>query len=137
MNSTSLRVLQIAALLLAILILLSCGGASNRMLQSISISPAVGHTQNSQVQFVATGTFSAPPFTVTPLAVNWSLPPLPQMGAPTCAGCGATITPQGLANCFVQPLNVTVTASAPRDPKLPLNAQGVPTVAGTATLICP
>ncbi len=65
-------------LLLVAVVTMSCGGGTNpnRMLESISISPAIAHAQNGQAQFVATGTFSASPRTVTPLAVNWSGPPV-------------------------------------------------------------
>lgn len=127
------RLLLTPILLFVGLDTLSCGGGinPNRMLESISVSPQAGH---GQVQFVATGTFSAPPVKVTPLTVNWSLPP-----QPLCAGCGADLTPQGLATCPILPpnVNVTVTASAPADPKIPLNSQGVPKVSGTATRVCP
>src|ERR1700757_550087 len=49
---------------------LSCGTDSTRQLQSITLSS----TKSGQaIEFVATGTFSAPPTTVTPLAVDWTL----------------------------------------------------------------
>jgi hypothetical protein len=48
---------------------LSCGN-SQRHLQSISIAKSV---TGPQIQFVATGTFSAPPTAVTPLPVDWML----------------------------------------------------------------
>jgi len=131
MRGILVRVSFVLGLLLAALFSLSCGASSGRMLESISVSPQAGH---GQVQFVATGTFTAPPVKVTPLAVNWTLP-----AQPLCAGCGAGLTPQGLATCPILPpnVNVPVTASAPVDPKLPLNSQSVPTVSGTATLVCP
>lgn len=53
--------------------MLACGGASeagnSRHLKSITIAQTVS---GEQVQLVATGTFSAPPVTVTPLAVDWA-----------------------------------------------------------------
>jgi len=135
-SRSSISIILFTALLLACSLLISCGGSSNRVLQSISVSPSVG--QNSQVQFVATGKFSAPPLTVTPFAVNWSLPPAP-LAATACSpvNCTWSITNQGLATCGTTPVSLTVTASAPRDPKLPLASTGVPVVSGTATLNCP
>ena len=58
---------------------LSCGTGTHRYLESINI----GSTANGQqISFVATGTFTAPPTTVTPLPVDWTLglmaPPPPQ-----------------------------------------------------------
>jgi len=109
---------------------LSCGGSSSRVLQSISVSPQSGA---GQVQFVATGHFSAPPETVTPLMVNWGFPG----PAPTtpCSGSGCpypSITSQGIATCGTNTGNTTVIASAPRAQKM-----GAPLVTGTATLSCP
>ena len=65
-------------LLSLVLLALSCG-SGGRQLQSISISQtAVG----TQIHFVATGTFSKAPSTVTPLPVDWTMglmaPPPPQ-----------------------------------------------------------
>jgi hypothetical protein len=58
-------------LLIPVFATLSCGSGSNgRQLQSISISQTV---VGSQIQFVATGTYSAPPTTVTPLPADWTL----------------------------------------------------------------
>jgi hypothetical protein len=62
-------------LLLAASFTLSCGtSGNNRQLQSITINAT---PNGNQIQLVATGTFSAPPTTVTPLPVFWSidLPP--------------------------------------------------------------
>jgi len=47
---------------------LSCG--SGRQLQSITITQTVN---GQQIQFVATGKFSATPTTVTPLPVEWTI----------------------------------------------------------------
>jgi hypothetical protein len=51
-------------------LVLSCG--SGRQLQSIAISQALS---GGKVQFTATGTYSAAPATVTPLAVSWGIGP--------------------------------------------------------------
>lgn len=119
---------------------MSCGGAnSSRMLQSISIRPSTANPQNGQAQFVATGTFTASPATVTPLPVNWGGPVLPMSDVSACTpnGCPG-IDNQGLATCGqTWSGRVTVTASAPRDPNLPLYTQNVPGVSATATLNCP
>ena len=56
-------------ILLAISFTLSCG-SSPRQLQNITIAQT---TNGQQVQFVATGTFSASPRTVTPLPVDWTM----------------------------------------------------------------
>ena len=53
---------------------LACGSGSNRQLQSIAIASV---TNGQQIQFVATGTFSASPTMVTPLPVFWSYAPPP------------------------------------------------------------
>jgi hypothetical protein len=136
MNSILVRVSLALALLLASLFMLSCGASSNsRMLQSISVSP---QTANGQVQFVATGTFNAPPFTVTPLPVNWCVQNPKSAQAALCGAFSPdVITSQGLANCETLAFSVTVNAEAPADPKLPLNTQAVPGVVGSATLVCP
>lgn len=63
-------------LLLAVTSLTLACGSSTRQLQSITVN-AVANGQ--QIQFVATGTFSASPTTVSPLPVSWSFaPPPPQ-----------------------------------------------------------
>ena len=90
MTGILVRVSAASALLLATLSMLSCGASSNRVLESISVSPEAG---NGQVQFVATGTFSDPPTKVTPLPVNWMVPA--PLGLCMPAGCAtATITSQ-------------------------------------------
>ena len=60
-------------LLFATSLTLSCG-SSSRQLQSITTKATVN---GQQLQFVATGTFSAPPLTVSPLPVSWSFAPPP------------------------------------------------------------
>jgi hypothetical protein len=63
-------------LLSAASLTLACGSSTSnsRQLQSITINDSI---IGDQVSFVATGTFSAPPTTVTPLPVSWSLAPPP------------------------------------------------------------
>lgn len=64
------RFLSIFLLLLVAGLTLTCGNGSGRRLQSIAISKT---TSGSQIQFTATGTFSAAPTTLTPLPVDWSM----------------------------------------------------------------
>jgi hypothetical protein len=46
------------------------------------------------------------------------------------------MNPTGVAVCFSTSSREIITASAPSDPKLPLDAKNVPMVSGTATLNC-
>jgi hypothetical protein len=137
------RVLFSATILFLIAtVTLSCGktilqgSIPNRTLQSISVSPSIATVAaDGQVQFVATGTFSAPPMTVTPLPVNWtgSWPVVPLWCiSKGCAG----MNPNGMAICFDNSTGVTITASAPSNPELPLDTPNVPMVSGTAILSC-
>ncbi len=90
---------------------LACGSSNNRQLQSITINAVAN---GSQIQFVATGTFSAAPTTVTPLPVSWSFaPPPPQY----------TLTTQPFTfNCeSAGPYASPVVAMAPADPNAPSN----------------
>lgn len=125
------------ALLLLTTLTVSCGsGNNNRMLPAISISPQIATAQNGQAQFVATGTFVGGG-KVTPFVALWTVPPLPHAAtsvACTMNGC-PSITSQGLASCgsaFTEPL--TITASAPVNPKDSLDDFNTPRVSGTATL---
>jgi len=115
---TELRALIL--LLLAISLTLSCGSppisssAGGRQLKSISISQTVN---GEEVQFVATGTFSTPPMTVTQLPVMWGL----QLYAPPPADLDYTLTSQPYAiNCAAMGSEVgPVSAIAPPDPNAP------------------
>jgi len=108
-----------------------------RMLKAISVTPAVAQAPNgqTQVQFVATGTFTEPPITVTPLAVSWNFANIPLIAC-SVNNC-AQVTSQGVAMCGnLAPGSWIITASAPADPKAPLNDFGVPRVSATAALAC-
>jgi hypothetical protein len=72
------------ALLLPLLVTsltLACGNGSDlgRQLQSITLTQTAN---GQQIEFVATGYFSSPPMTATPIPVEWSIqlmaPPPPQ-----------------------------------------------------------
>jgi hypothetical protein len=95
-------------LLLVALLTLSCGSGSGsgRQLQSIVISQTVN---GEQIQFVATGIFSAAPFMVTPLPVFWYVGPPPAQYTLTTQPvlCNTTEAPM--------PQNL-LTATAPADP---------------------
>src|SRR5580700_4979600 len=69
-QEVAMRIARLASPLFSILAFacfaLSCG--SSRQLQSITVSQT---TSGTQATFVATGTFSAAPTTVTPLPVSW------------------------------------------------------------------
>ena len=89
----------------------SCGSASSRHLQSITISQTVN---GQQFEFVATGIFSSSPTTVTPIPVMWSVqlmaPPPPQYTL-TTQPFGFECTASGLFG---------IVAYAPSDPNASL-----------------
>jgi hypothetical protein len=87
---------------------LGCGssGSGNRQLQSI----AVNGTGMIQLQFTATGTFSASPTTVSPLPVSW------YVVNPTPDGEAYALTSQPFQSMCQ---NATLVAVAPADPKAP------------------
>ncbi len=73
------------------------GGANSSALQSITISPAMADAQNCpdhEVQFTATGHYSAAPFTVTPQSATWGAC---FQNAPTTQ---VSVTNAGLAQCL-------------------------------------
>jgi hypothetical protein len=140
MDHVVARLVSASILLLVGLLTLSCGGGTMdppRMLTAISVTPTVAQAPNgeTQVQFIATGTFTEPPITVTPLAVSWNFAntPLTACSANNCA----QITSQGVAMCGnLATGSWSITASAPADPKASLNDFGVTRVSGNATLAC-
>jgi hypothetical protein len=119
-------------LLLIAFLSLSCGGGHGRELQSITISQTVVGTR---IQFVATGTFSATPMTVTPLPVDWSTglpaPPPPQYTytlstQPYVFDCGGTGS-----GTLAQ-----VSAFAPSNPNAPMSGTTKTVVTGSASFTC-
>lgn len=112
---TTLRIVQALLLSPAALLLSSCGGipppavsgscqapasfsvpgCTGRCLASITVCPATAdpHAAGGQVQFTATGNYSAPPYTVTPQPVTWGVC---QNNTPTTA---VTVSSTGLAQC--------------------------------------
>ena len=124
----------------ALLILLSAGsltsacGSSSRHLQSITISSTVN---GQQVQFIATGTFSAPPTTVTPLPVSdWGIGPF----APPPENVQYTLTTQPFVfDCTGSGPYLPVSALAPSNPNAPTTGS-LPfanMVTATAPIPCP
>jgi hypothetical protein len=87
------------ALVLLAAFALSCGGnsSSDRVLQSITLSPATADARDypgGQVQFTATGFYTANPRTVTPLAAGWGSC---FQNAPTS---DVTVSSAGMAQCI-------------------------------------
>ena len=131
--------LAIAAVLL---LAISCGGnsmmtLSARQLQSIRVSPTSADAKNSggMVQFTAMGNFNiAPMMAMTP--VRWSI------GNPFSAQpvpAGVSVDMNGLAQCSAFTGMVTIEATAPMDPNMPLSKMTMMTmnVTGMAQLTCP
>ncbi len=110
---------------------LACGSGSGRQLQSITISKT---TNGQQIQFVATGTFSAAPTTVTPLAVDWTL----GLMAPPPPSYNYTLTAQpyvyDCANTGVY--NQPVVAFAPTNPNAPASGSTTKVVIANGGLPC-
>ena len=109
----------------------SCG-SSQRHLQSMSIAKRVTGTQ---IQFVATGTFSAPPTAVTPLPVDWMLgipAPPPKQWTYTLTGLPYTYDCQN-----ANPINPNgVTAVAPMDANAPISGTTTKVVMATLPFSC-
>jgi len=129
------------AIAAVLLMIVSCGGntmmMSPRQLQSISVSPTSADAKNSSgmVQFTATGNFSMDPImAMTP--VRWSI------GNPFSAQpvpAGVSVDMNGLAQCSGFTGMVTIEATAPMDPNMPLSKMTMTTmnVSGMAQLTCP
>jgi hypothetical protein len=113
-----------------------CGmnSMSNRVLQSITVSPAIADAARSpdgKVQFKASGTFTKPPSPdvvtfVAPYSGSWAVSNLQV----------ATISPSGLAQCVPGAsgtVNVIAVASANSAPPGAMSIA----VRGTAKLTCP
>jgi hypothetical protein len=118
---------------------LGCGtsSSSNRVLQSIAVTPATADAQNSngQVQFTATGTFSKAPLSApvtfaAPYSGSWLADPA--MATLVGTGTGfATFSCVGGASGVV-----TITATASTNAATGTGATAT-TVSGTASLTCP
>jgi hypothetical protein len=102
---TMKRSLAFLFIALAAVLTLACG-SSHRQLQSITVNA----TENGSA-LVATGTFSAPPTTVTPLPVFWSTVPPPAQYVLTTQLCTVQLE--------VLPPPGGMVAMAPADPTAP------------------
>lgn len=122
---------------------LGCGtsGSSNRVLQSVAVTPPTANALSSpigQVQFTATGTFSKAP---SPAAVTFVAPYSGgwQSSDPSIATLVGTGTGTGTATfqCLAGASGaVTITATASTNAATGTGATGT-AVSGTASLTCP
>lgn len=120
----------------------SCGGgsmmmASNRQMQSITVTPmsADAMASHGMVQFSAMGNFNMAPMSAG-VPVRWSLGnPFSTQPPPA----GVSISPTGLAQCSGFMGMITVQATAPMDPNMPLSQMSMSSmnVTGMAQLTCP
>ena len=133
-----LRVGLPAVLLWVVAQSVGCGAMSsnsNRVLQSITVTPASADAQSftlGQVQFIATGTFSKPP---SPALVPFASP---YTGSWTVSNTSiATISQGGLAQCVAGAAGtVTVNAIASSNSATGMGQMST-AVQGTARLSCP
>jgi hypothetical protein len=120
-----------------------CGGnmmnmTMSRQLQSIALTPASAMAQNfsnKQVQFTAMGNYNMTPMTGMP-QVLWSIGnPFSTQPVPA----GVTVNSSGMAQCTTFTGTVTIQATAPADPGMPLSQMNMMTmkVAGMAQFTCP
>lgn len=118
-------------LILPALLTMACGSGSSRQLQSITITKTAN---GQQIQFVATGTFSAPPTTVMPLPVDWTL----GLMAPPPSIYEYTLTTQPyLYDCAnAGAYNLPVVAFAPSDPNAPSSGTTTKVVVASGGLPC-
>jgi hypothetical protein len=133
----ALAIIFVAALFLETVGCSMSSSMSNRVLQSMTVSPATADAQNfanGQVQFSATGTFSKPPSPaavpfVAPYSGSW----LADTSVVTLVGTsGNTATFQCVAGASG---TITITAIASSNSA---NGPAMSTaVTGTATLTCP
>ncbi len=130
------------ALVLAASLALSCGATSSQNqdpLQSITLSPATADAQdypNGQVHFIATGYYTDPSHTVTPLSAMWG----------SCYHDASTsevsVTAGGVAQCAPGAVG-TYTVWADDPPLFNVACLAITAcgggcfIAGTAQLSCP
>ena len=127
----------------ALIWITACGGnmainsTPSRQLQSIAVTPTAATAQSTsrQVQFTAMGSFNMAPMSGM-VQVLWSIGnPFSAMPVPA----GITINQNGLASCSTFSGTVTIQATAPMDPGMPLMQMGMMTsnASGMAQLTCP
>ena len=136
---------------LLLLAITGCGGTSmmnsTRQLQSLMVTPSAADAQNfpgAKVQFMATGTFSMAPMTVTSPPVLWSVGS-PSFMSPTpmpmsmAMSTGPSKDANGVAQCNGFTGITTIEATAPADPNMPITQMNamMRTVSGMGQLTCP
>jgi hypothetical protein len=129
-------------LALTFLLTASCGGGSmmmtsTRQMQSITVTPMAADpmASNGMVQFTAMGNFNMAPMSAN-VPVRWSLgSPFSTQPAPM----GVSINQNGLAQCSGFMGMITVEATAPMDPNMPMSQMSMNSmnVTGMAQLTCP
>lgn len=137
--SAALLVLLVA---ITFLLMASCGGGSmmmtsTRQMQSIRVTPMTADPMASggMVQFTAMGNFNMAPMSAS-IPVRWSLgSPFSMQPAPM----GVSISANGLAQCSGFMGMITVEATAPMDPNMPISQMSMSSmnVTGMAQLTCP
>lgn len=119
---------------------------SARQMQGLKVMPLAADAQTfpgGQVQFTVTAFFSAAPMTVTSPAVLWSIgnpfPPPSAMPMSAMSASAPSITSNGLAQCNGFMGMVSVQATAPVDPGMPVSQMNSMTamISGSAQLTCP
>jgi hypothetical protein len=134
--------LLVPLIAITFLLMASCGGdsmmmTSTRQMQSIMVTPmtANGMASNGMVQFTAMGNFNMAPMSAN-IPVRWSLgSPFSTQPAPM----GVSISANGLAQCSGFMGMITVEATAPMDPNMPISQMSMNSmnVTGMAQLTCP
>jgi len=136
------KALFVPVVAITFLLTASCGGksmmmTSTRQMQSITVSPMAADpmASNGMVQFSAMGNFNMAPMSAN-VPVRWSLGnPFSTQPTPM----GVSINANGLAQCSGFMGMITVQATAPMDPNIPLSQMSMNSmnVTGMAQLTCP
>jgi hypothetical protein len=119
-------------LLVVASVTLACG--SGRQLQSINISQTVN---GEQIQFVATGIFSAPPTTVTPLPVDWMILPTRPTLQPPQHPYTLTTQPFVVTCPTEEGSGFAAVAFAPPDPNAPASGSVSKVITQSSAINCP
>jgi hypothetical protein len=131
-----MKLICVTLLFLVSTLILACGRGSGRQLESISISSTTVGANGQQLSFVATGTFSEPPISVTPLPVDWST----QLIAPPPSEYTYTLTTRPfVVNCTPPVLGDAgvVVAFAPTNANGPASGTTKTVVVAGALSLCP
>jgi len=126
---TRIKLLLAATLLTGVELLMDGCGGSNRVIQSVTVTPATADAQNfpnGQVQFTASGNYSQPPSPVALSQANWSL----------SEGGIATLSGTGLTQCILGASGVVTVKAGVSGPCNGTNCTAIQIV-GSAQLSCP